>query len=427
MNDLPFWTQILVLFLLLILSAFFSISETSLMAVNRYRIRHLAEKGNRGAKQVLSLLNKTDKLLGTILLGNNVVNAALTALVTALAIKSFGNDDQVIALATTVAALLLIIFAELIPKISGANKPDGVAMFASYILIVFVWILRPLVFTINQIVSGMLSLANLKLRSSKDEGLTTQELRSAVLESAGFIPLHNRKILLNILDLEELTVDDVMVPHGKIEYLNIEDEIEILIEQISTSFHNRLIVCQGDLNKPLGILHVKRAIGSILKSEFNATKIKDLIQPIHFIPLGAKLFTELKSFQNRSENMSVIVDEYGEVQGIVTPQDIIEELVGEFKTDDPNSISQKMIWDTSGEIIVDGLTPLRELNKELGINFPLDGPRTLNGLLLETLEDLPQTNLSLKINEVTAEILTVQGRLIKRIRLKKFENKDAKT
>jgi len=397
------------------------------MAVNRYRIRHLAEKGNRGAKQVLSLLNKTDKLLGTILLGNNVVNAALTALVTALAIKSFGNDDQVIAFATTVAALLLIIFAELIPKISGANKPDGVAMFASYILIVFVWILRPLVFTINQIVSGMLSLANLKLKSSKDEGLTTQELRSAVLESAGFIPLHNRKILLNILDLEELTVDDVMVPHGKIEYLNIEDEIEILIEQISTSFHNKLLVCQGDLNKPLGILHVKRAIGSILKSEFNATKIKDLIQPIHFIPLGAKLFTELKSFQNRSENMSVIVDEYGEVQGIVTPQDIIEELVGEFKTDDPNSISQKMIWDTSGEIIVDGLTPLRELNKELGINFPLDGPRTLNGLLLETLEDLPQTNLSLKINEVTAEILTVQGRLIKRIRLKKFENKDAKT
>ena len=427
MNDLPFWTQILVLFLLLILSAFFSISETSLMAVNRYRIRHLAEKGNRGAKQVLSLLNKTDKLLGTILLCNNVVNAALTALVTALAIKSFGNDDQVIAFATTVAALLLIIFAELIPKISGANKPDGVAMFASYILIVFVWILRPLVFTINQIVSGMLSLANLKLRSSKDEGLTTQELRSAVLESAGFIPLHNRKILLNILDLEELTVDDVMVPHGKIEYLNIEDEIEILIEQISTSFHNKLLVCQGDLNKPLGILHVKRAIGSILKSEFNATKIKDLIQPIHFIPLGAKLFTELKSFQNRSENMSVIVDEYGEVQGIVTPQDIIEELVGEFKTDDPNSINQKMIWDTSGEIIVDGLTPLRELNKELGINFPLDGPRTLNGLLLETLEDLPQTNLSLKINEVTAEILTVQGRLIKRIRLKKLENKDTKT
>ena len=427
MNDLPFWTQILVLFLLLILSAFFSISETSLMAVNRYRIRHLAEKGNRGAKQVLSLLNKTDKLLGTILLGNNVVNAALTALVTALAIKSFGNDDQVIAFATTVAALLLIIFAELIPKISGANKPDGVAMFASYILIVFVWILRPLVFTINQIVSGMLSLANLKLRSSKDEGLTTQELRSAVLESAGFIPLHNRKILLNILDLEELTVDDVMVPHGKIEYLNIEDEIEILIEQISTSFHNKLLVCQGDLNKPLGVLHVKRAIGPILKSEFNATKIKDLIQPIHFIPLGAKLFTELKSFQNRSENMSVIVDEYGEVQGIVSPQDIIEELVGEFKTDDPNSLSQKMIWDTSGEIIVDGLTPLRELNKELGINFPLDGPRTLNGLLLETLEDLPQTNLSLKINEVTAEILTVQGRLIKRIRLKKFENVDAKT
>ena len=218
MSELPFWSQILILMFLLVLSAFFSISETSLMAVNRYRMRHLAENGNRGAKQVLALLKQTDKLLGTILLGNNVVNAALTALVTALAIKAFGNNDQVLAMATTTAALLLIVFAELIPKVTGANKPDGIAMFASYILMIFVWLLRPFVFAINQIVSWMMALAKLELKTSKDEGLTREELRSAVLESAGFIPLHNRKILLNLLDLEELTVDDVMVPHGRIEY-----------------------------------------------------------------------------------------------------------------------------------------------------------------------------------------------------------------
>ena len=419
MSELPFWSQILILMFLLVLSAFFSISETSLMAVNRYRMRHLAENGNRGAKQVLALLKQTDKLLGTILLGNNVVNAALTALVTALAIKAFGNNDQVLAMATTTAALLLIVFAELIPKVTGANKPDGIAMFASYILMIFVWLLRPFVFAINKIVSWMMALAKLELKTSKDEGLTREELRSAVLESAGFIPLHNRKILLNLLDLEELTVDDVMIPHGKIEYLDLEEDDEVLTQQIATSFHSRLLVCDKDLNSPIGILHVKRAISLILKNEFSKENILEILQPIHFIPLGAKLFTELKSFQNRAESISVIVDEYGEIQGIVTPQDIIEELVGEFKTTDPTSMNQKFLWDNSGEIVVDGLTPIRDLNKQLGTNLPLDGPRTINGLLLETLQDLPQTNLSVKIEDVTAEILSVQGRLIKKIRIKK--------
>ena len=209
-------------------------------------------------------------------------------------------------------------------------------------------------------------------------------------------------------------------------FLNLEDDEIRLKEQISTSFHNKLLVCNGDLNQIEGVLHIKNAIGLFANDRFTRESIMEEIQPAYFVPIGTKLFSQLQNFQERKENLAVIVDEYGEVQGIVTPQDIIEELVGEFKTDDPNSLSQKMIWDTSGEIIVDGLTPLRELNKELGINFPLDGPRTLNGLLLETLEDLPQTNLSLKINEVTAEILTVQGRLIKRIRLKKIENKEAK-
>ena len=284
---------------------------------------------------------------------------------------------------------------------------------------VFVWLLRPFVFAINQIVSWMMALAKLELQTSKEEGLTREELRSAVLESSGFIPLHSRKILINLLDLEELTVDDVMIPHGKIEYLDLEENNDILKQRIATSFHSRLLVCERDLNVPIGILHVKRAISLILKNEFTKENILEILQPIHYIPLGAKLFTELKNFQNRAESISVIVDEYGEIQGIVTPQDIIEELVGEFKTTDPSSINQEFLWDKSGEIIVDGLTPIRDLNKQLGINLPLDGPRTINGLLLETLQDLPQTNLSLKIKDVTAEILSVQGRLIKKIRIKK--------
>ena len=318
MSDLPFWAQVLILLFLLLLSAFFSISETSLMAVNRYRIRHLAAKGNRGAQQVLNLLKRTDKLLGTILLGNNIVNAALTALVTALAIRAFGNNDQVLALATAIAALLLIIFAELIPKVSGANKPDGIAMIASYILIGFLWVLSPFVYILNRTVSILLSAINIEFKNSKNEGLTREELRSAVLESSSFIPIHDRKILLNLLDLEELTVDDVMIPRGKIEYINLEHSYEKIKDQIAKSFHNKLILCNGDLSQIEGLLHVKKAVNLIINNNFSKEKLVEISEPVHYVPLGTKLFSELQSFQKRTENMAVIVDEYGEIEGIVT-------------------------------------------------------------------------------------------------------------
>ena len=419
MNELPFWMQLIILFGLLLLSAFFSISETSLMAVNKYRIRSLAGKGSKGAKQVLNLLKRTDKLLGTILLGNNIINAALTALVTAIAINAFGNNDQVLALATAIAALLLIIFAELIPKVTGANKPDGIAMGASYGLIVFTWILQPFVLIINKIVSLMLSAANLEFSSQKNDGLTSDELRSAILESSTFIPLHNRKIFLNLLDLEGLSVDHVMVSRGRIEFLNLEDEEKLLKKQISTSFHNKLLVCNGDLNQIEGVLHIKNAVGLFANDRFTKESIMEEIQPAYFVPIGTKLFSQLQNFQERKENLAVIVDEYGEVEGLVTLQDIIEELVGEFTTNNPELSTQPVAWNADGDAVVDGLTSVRELNRNLGLSLPTSGPRTLNGLILEALEDLPEANLSLKIHNLAIEILTVQGQLIKKARLRK--------
>jgi len=418
-NELPFWMQLIILIGLLLLSAFFSISETSLMAVNKYRIRSLAGKGSKGAKQVLNLLKRTDKLLGTILLGNNIINAALTALVTAIAINAFGNNDQVLALATAIAALLLIIFAELIPKVTGANKPDGIAMGASYGLIVFTWILQPFVLIINKIVSLMLSAANLEFSSQKNDGLTSDELRSAILESSTFIPLHNRKIFLNLLDLEGLSVDHVMVSRGRIEFLNLEDEEKLLKKQISTSFHNKLLVCNGDLNQIEGVLHIKNAVGLFANDRFTKESIMEEIQPAYFVPIGTKLFSQLQNFQERKENLAVIVDEYGEVEGLVTLQDIIEELVGEFTTNNPELSTQPVAWNADGDAVVDGLTSVRELNRNLGLNLPTSGPRTLNGLILEALEDLPEANLSLKIHNLAIEILTVQGQLIKKARLRK--------
>ncbi len=409
--------QLTILIGLLLLSAFFSISETSLMAVNKYRIRSLAGKGSKGAKQVLGLLKRTDKLLGTILLGNNVINAALTALVTAIAINAFGNNDQVLALATAIAALLLIIFAELIPKVTGANRPDGIAMGASYGLIVFTWLLQPFVFIINKIVSLMLSAANLEFSSQKSDGLTSDELRSAILESSTFIPLHNRKIFLNLLDLEELSVDHVMVPRGRVEFLNLENDEGVLREQISTSFHNKLLVCNGDINQIEGVLHIKRAIGLLAQDRFTKESIMEEIKPAYFVPVGSKLFSQLQNFQERKENLAIIVDEYGEVEGLVTLQDIIEELVGEFTTNNPKFSSQPVAWNSQKEAIVDGLTSVRELNRNLSLDLPTSGPRTLNGLILETLEDLPEANLSLKIYGLHVEILAVQGQLIKKARL----------
>ncbi|MFZ9756597.1 MAG: CNNM domain-containing protein, partial [Burkholderiaceae bacterium] len=309
MNDLPLWAQGLALLLLLLVSAFFSMSETSLMAVNRYRMRNLAAQGRRGARQVLKLLGKTDQLLATILLGNNLVNAALTAMITAIAIRTFGNNDEVLAIATAVAASLLIVFAEIIPKVVGANRAEAAAMGTSYGLSPLVTIFKPLVAVINRLVSALLSVFRLKSVSGSREALTTDELRAAVLESSGFIPSQHRSILLNLFDLEDLTVDDVMVPRGNIEALDLEDDDSVLIEQITTSFHNKLLVCRGDFNQVEGILNVRRALSMIGKSEFSKERLIEMLVPAYFVPSGTKLFSQLKYFQDQKKHMALVVDE----------------------------------------------------------------------------------------------------------------------
>ena len=416
MSDLPLWAQALALLALLLASAFFSMSETSLMAVNRYRMRHLAEKGRRGARQVLSLLGQTNQLLATILLGNNLVNAALTALITAFAIRAFGNNDEVLAIATATAAALLIIFAEIIPKVIGANKPEVVAMGASYGLHPIVIIARPLVAVINRLVSFLLTLFRFRSASPESAGLTTDELRSVVLESSGFIPSQHRKILLNLFDLEDLQVDDVMVPRHRIEALNIEDDEASLMEQISTCFHNKLPVYRGDLNQVEGILHVRRALALVSRESFTKTLLKEALQPAYFVPSGSQLFTQMQFFQENRQHLALVVDEYGEVQGLVTLQDIVEELVGEFSTQAPH-VRREAQWGDDGSVTVDGMTSVRELNRSLGLALPVEGPKTLNGLVLEALQDIPEANVSLKIGDVPLEIVQLQGRMIRRIKV----------
>ena len=354
------------------------------MAVNRYRMRNLAGKGRRSARQVLRLLSQTNQLLATILIGNNIVNTALTALITAFAIKAFGNDDEVLAIATGVAAALLIIFAEIIPKVVAANRPETIAMGASFGLAPVVFVARPLVSVVNGLVGFLLNVFRLKSQTDKASGLTTEELRSAVLESSGFIPSQHRKILLNLFDLEDLRVDDVMVPRGRIEALDLEDDESSLMDQISTCFNNKLPVYRGELNQIVGILHVRK--------------------------------TQMQFFQGNRQRLAIVVDEYGEVEGLVTLQDIVEELVGEFSTQGPQ-VRRALHWDEDGTAVVDGMSSLRELNRGLGLSLPLDSAKTLNGLILETLQDIPEANVSLKVGNVPLEILQVQGRVIRRVKI----------
>ncbi|MEY2777036.1 MAG: hypothetical protein RLY30_1134 [Pseudomonadota bacterium] len=414
MSDLPLWAQALALIALLALSAFFSSAETGLMSVNRYRMRHLAAQGHRGARLVVRLLEKTDRLLATILLGNNVINTALTALITAVAIHTFGNNDEVLAIATAVAASLLIIFAEILPKVVGANRPERVAMASSFLLVPLTLLFRPLVEFVNLLVNAMLRLLKLN-ESAREEGLRPEELRAVVLESTAFIPKQHRDILLNLFDLEDLTVDDVMVPRPKIEALNLEDDVLKLREQICTCFHNTLPVFEGELNQVRGILHVRKAASLMADDAFTKESLMEALSPAYFIPEGTNLFAQMRVFQANRARLALVVDEYGEVQGLVTVRDIVSELVGELSTDGAGP--RKLSWDQDGTATVDGDTLIREINRHLGLNFPLDGPRTMNGLILEALQDLPEANLSLKISGVPIEIQQVQDRAIRRVLL----------
>jgi Mg2+/Co2+ transporter CorB len=425
MNTVPLWAQFLALVVLILLSAFFSISETALMALNRHRVKHLARRGARSAQVTLWLLDHTDRMLSLILIANTLLNAMTTALVTALAITAFGNNEQVITIATGVVAFLLIIFAEITPKVIGATYPERIALPASFIIKPLMRLSTPVIWFVNLFVSALLKLMRIKTgRGARDQRLSPEELRSMVLEGGNFIPVKHKSILLNLFDLEQVTVEDVMTPRAQIESLNLSVPVDEIKHQLTTCYHNKLLVHEGEINQIAGILHVRKAM-ALLNQEDDLTvdHFRDLLSTPYFIPAETNLFTQLQYFQENHERLGVIVDEYGEVQGLVTLDDIIEEMVGEFTTSSPGaSRADQFGWDKLGECLLEGSTSLRDINKRLGLNLPIDGPKTLNGLLLETLQDIPEASVSLKIADCLIEIVQVQNQAIKMIKLRQFKN-----
>lgn len=420
LDAVPLWVQLLALSILIFLSAFFSISETALMALNRHRVKHLAKRGSKLAQITLWLLDHTKKVLSLILVANTIINALATGLVTAMAISMFGNDESVITIATGVVAFLLIVFAEITPKVIGATYPERIALPASFVLKPLMALATPVIWFVNLFTSGLLKVLRIKAGSTaRDHRLSPEELRSMVLEGGNFIPQKHKSILLNLFDLEKFSVEDVMTPRSQIEALNLSVSVDEIKHQLATCYHNKLPVYEGEINRIVGILHVRKAVALLnQEEELTAEHFRQLLTLPYFIPEDTDVFTQLQYFQENHERLGIIVDEYGEVQGLVTLEDIIEEMIGEFTTSMPGAARADTFgWDERSECLLEGATALRDINKHLGLNFPLDGPKTLNGLLLEELRDIPEASVSLKIDNCIVEIVQTQNQAIKVVKL----------
>ncbi|GAA4023501.1 HlyC/CorC family transporter [Actimicrobium antarcticum] len=389
------------------------------MSANRHRLRHLAKRGSSKAVTTLWLLDRTDKVLSLVLIANTLINALATALVTAMAISAFGNEESVIAITTAAVAFLLIVCAEISPKIIGAAFPERIALPASVILKPLMSIGKPVLWFVNLFVSALLWMLRVKQGVRRDHRLSPEELRSIVLEGGNFIPKKHQSILLNLFDLEHMSVEDVMTPRAQVETLNLSMPIEEIKRQLTTCYHNKLLVHEGEINQILGILHVRKAIGLLNEDEeLTSDHFRALLTPPYFIPEDTDVLTQLQYFQENHERLAIIVDEYGEVQGLVTLEDIIEEIVGEFTTSTPAAArADNVAWNEQGESLIEGSTTLRDINKHLNLQFPLDGPKTINGLLLEYLQDIPDASVCIKINECVIEIVQVKNQSIKVVKL----------
>ena len=418
LNDWPWWAQFALVVILLAVSAFFSITETSMMAANRHRIRHLANRGHRGAKHTQELLGKTEALLSVILIGNNLVNTIVPVLLTGIALHAFGNNGSVLSISTGIAAVLIIIFCEITPKVIGATYPERISIVTSWIIRPLIVILKPVTWLINVFVTLLLKLFRVNTAANKNTQMSPEELRSVVLESTHFIPNKHRSILVNLFNLENIQVDDVMTPRSRMEVLDLSRPIEEVIHQLETCYHNKLPVCEEDSDKVIGILAVRKALSLLGDEELTHANFKDLLSEPYFIPSGTPVLQQLQYFQENQERIGLVVDEYGIVQGLVTIEDILEELIGEFTTSIPD-LAIKTKWSNEGEYLADGSASLRDLNRTLGLNLSLEGPKTLNGLLLETLEDIPDNDVSVKINDVVMEIIQVDEHTIKTVRIYK--------
>jgi Mg2+/Co2+ transporter CorB len=413
-DDIPLAGLIGLLVVLLVLSAFFSGTETALMSLNRYKLRHKARSGHRGAKLAEQLLQTPDRLIGLILLGNNAVNISASALVGVVSVELGGEIG--FAIGTAALTLVVLIFAETAPKTMAALHPERVAFPAAYIYVPLLKILYPLVWMTNVMANGVLYLLGLRKSDTDRYALSREELRTVVYEASARISGKYRKMLISILDLEKVSVDDVMVPHNEVIGIDLDDGIDKIATLIQNSEHTRLPVYRDNIDNVLGILHLRRLANVFSYKELEKNDLEALLVDPYFVPEGTPLSTQLVQFQKAKQRFAFVVDEYGDIQGIVTLEDILEEIVGEFTTD-PAADDEDIVSEGDKTFLVNGTANIREMNRVLQWDLPTEGPKTLNGLILEFLETIPESGTCLQIEGYPIEIIETKENRVQLARI----------
>ena len=399
--------------LLIIVSAYFSGSETAMMALNRYRLKHLSKDGHGGARRASKLLKRPDRLLGVILIGNNLANFTAASLATLLALNLLG--DQGVVWAPVICTIIFLVFAEVAPKTIAAVYPEKVALPSAYLLQALLWIAYPFVWLVNSVANSLLKLFGVDHDSASEDHLSVEELRTVVHEGSQ-IAGHHQDMMLGVLDLGKVTVDDIMVPRNEIIGIDLDDEIDHIVTQIQAIQHTRIPIFKEDIDRTLGILHFRNVAKFLIAGELSkAALIKEATEP-YFVPENTPLQTQLINFQQAKERIAMVVDEYGDIQGIVTIEDILEEIVGDFTTD-LHATSTDIHPQEDKTYLVDGSTHIRLINRSLGWDMPTEGPKTLNGLITEHLETIPDSNICLRINSYRIEIVQIQDNMIKTAKL----------
>ena len=404
-----------VLVILIFISAYFSGSETGMMSINRYRLKHLEKQNHSGAKRVSKLLAKPDKLLGLILIGNNLVNIFATLITGIIAQRLYG--DAGVFYSGLLLTLVILIFAEITPKTLAALYPEKVAFPSSFILTLLLKLLYPFVIAVNWITNGILAILGISSEQREQHSLSSEELRTVVNESGAMLKSRDQDMLVGILDLENVTVEDIMIPRNELVGIDINDEWKRIQKKLTQSNHTRVLLYRDNIDDVVGYVHMRDALRLVSKGQFTKATLLRAVREIYFIPEGTPLNVQLLKFQRAKERLGLVVDEYGDIQGLVTLEDILEEIVGDFTTTMTPTTSDEVNIQPDGSYLVDGSATVRDVNKEMTWSFPTDGPKTINGLILEYLEDIPEANLSVRISGYPLEIIEVKDNMIKTVRI----------
>jgi len=415
LTEVPLGLLFLLLGILILLSAFFSGSETALMTLNRYRLRHLMKKGHAGAARAHQLLQRPDRLIGVILLGNNFVNILASSVATVIAIRLVGGDAA-IAWAAGLLTVVILIFSEVTPKTLAALHPERLAFSCALPLKLLLKLLYPVVWLTNLLANGLLRLLGVSAEHPTQQVLTPEELRIAVAEAGAMIPSSHRQMLLSILDLGKASVEEIMIPRQEVEAIDLNEPMEEIIRQLRNSHFTRLPIYEGAIDNIVGIIHIRAALHTMLSRDFDKAKLRAVAQEPYFIPEGTPLSRQLLNFQREKRHLGLVVDEYGDFQGLLTLADVLEEIVGEFTTDPSDNIPEVHPQE-DGSVLVAGSASVRELVRTGGWDLPTDGPRTMNGLILEYMETIPEPGTSLMLCGYPMEILQTQDNAVKMVRI----------